>query len=456
MSLRHIFSEGSGYVSVEPNNWNNIIISGGGGFTGPTGAMGATGSNSGFTGYTGAQGVTGPTGLQGATGSNANASLWSQYPATNPILGGVTGSINIATNTSINANAISINPNFGNTGTIFKFDSNGDLNLPLNSNGNGVTYIRAGDNTGTSTNAIDMFCNWNDSTEVYGGELYLDNTEAYIGINGVNNSVTNYVGVNNTANLNSGTFVVNVNNPSGGTNSTINMDTNTSTMSIPSCSIKLDNTTIAGVGSFSATCTNTNINPNPSYTMTFKADPEVGGFLYAPYIGAANFNVAGAYDLVTSVGSAGAVLTSGGDGTTSWQNPISIGAQYANLNGIGTLPLTTGANLTWTNKVVTSSFTSDLTNVTLPQNSILYINAIFTGINQVLGGGGFQFDLVPSNCTFTGNSTSQIQNAEVAAQTCAITGIIVTTGVANPSIKFTYAANTILTNGGCSCVIYAI
>ena len=95
----------------------------------------------------------------------------------------------------------------------FSFDSNGNLNLPLNSNTSGSTYIRAGDNSGTSTNTIDMFCNWDSNTGVYGGELFLSNSEAYIGINGVANSVTNYIAVNNTANLSCGTVDIQVSNP---------------------------------------------------------------------------------------------------------------------------------------------------------------------------------------------------------------------------------------------------
>ena len=336
----------------------------------------------------------------------------------------------------------------------FYFDTNGNLTLPLNSNTTGSTEIIGGSSS-SSNNSIDMYVNYSASSGAYGAELLLSNSLAVMGIDGVSsNTLTNFVGVNNTSNPNSGSFAAQVVNPTTRDVATIGFNTSTMELAIPLASLELDNSTIAGEGRFIATCINSN--DGQTYSMIFKADPGVGGFLYAPYIGAANFNVAGAYDLVTTAGSSGSVLTSGGDGTTSWQNPVSIGAQYCNLNGIDTLNISTSADVTWLHKVVTSAFTSDLTSITLPQNSILYVNAVFTGLNQISGGGGFQFDLVPTNCTFSGNTTSQIQNGLVAGQTCCISGIIVTTSTANPSFQFSYASNTILTNGGCSVTVYLI
>ena len=336
----------------------------------------------------------------------------------------------------------------------FYFDTNGNLTLPLNSNTTGSTEIIGGSSS-SSNNSIDMYVNYSASSGAYGAELLLSNSLAVMGINGVSsNTLTNFVGVNNTSNPNSGSFAAQVVNPTTRDVATIGFNTSTMELAIPLASLELDNSAIAGEGRFIATCINSN--DGQTYSMIFKADPEVGGFLYAPYIGAANFNVAGAYDLATTVGSSGSVLTSGGDGTTSWQNPISVGAQYINLNGFGALPLTTGANLTWSNYVNTSAFTTDMTNITLPPNSVFFVSASFTGVNQILGGGGFQFDLVPTNCTFSGNATAQISNATVGAQTCVINGIIVTTGAAGAGIKFTYAANTLITNGGCSATIYLI
>lgn len=415
MSINFLFTDPQNYRErMSAETWNNVVNNGGGGGGGA---------------------------VADVTNSDNNLLI---TPSTGNVV------VDLEQDVSIKNSLVIGNSNA--TGE-FIFDTNGNLTLPLNSNTNGSTFIRAGDNTGTSTNAIDMFCNWNSNTGVYGGECFLSNTEAYIGINGVSNSVTNYVGVDNTSSPNTGTFKAQVVG-AGGISSTLSMDTSSMLASIPKCNILLDNTSYADAGVFAMSSYNS-VNGTTA-TITFKNDTSDGSLLSVGDLTATNINVNGAYNLATSAGAVGSVLTAGAGGTTSWTNPISIGAQYCNLSGVGTLPLTLTADVTWTNKVVTSSFTSDFTNITLPQNSILYVNAVFTGINQVLGGGGFQFDLVPANCTFSGNVTSQISNASVAAQTCCITGIIVTTSAVSPSIKFTYAATTVITNGGCSCVVYAI
>lgn len=412
MSIKHIFSDGYGYQPVDTAQWGSIIAGGGGGSA-----------------------------VSSVTNNDNNLLI-------NPTSGAV--EIDLEQDVSIKNSLVVGDSNA--TGE-FIFDTNGNLTLPLNSNTNGSTFIRAGDNTGTSTNAIDIFCNWNSVSGQYGGECFLSNTEAYIGINGVSNSVTNYVGVDNTSSPNTGTFKAQVVNTSNGTSSTLSMDTSSMLASIPKCNILLDNTSYADAGVFAMSSYNS-VNGTTA-TITFKNDTSDGSLLSVGDLTATNINVNGAYNLATSAGSPGDILTAGAGGTTSWQNPISVGAQYCNLSGISALPLATAANVTWNNKVVTSSFTSDFVDVTLPPNSTLYVNAVFTGVVQILGGGGFQFDLVPTNCTFSGNSTSQISSTEIAAQTCCITGIIVT-GAVSPGLKFVYTAGTVITNGGCSCVIYVI
>ena len=415
MSINFLFTDPQNYRErMSAETWNNVVNNGGGGGGGAVASVANSDNNLIIT------------------------------PSTGNVVVDLSGNVSIDNTLSVGS---------GNPAGALTVDTSGNVNLPLNSNANGVTYIRAGDNTGTSTNAIDMFCNWNSNTGVYGGELFLNNSEAYIGINGVSNSVTNYVGVDNTSSPNTGTFKAQVVNTSG-TSSTLSLDTSSMLASIPKCNIILDNTSYADAGVFAVNSFNSA--NGTTATITFKNDSQDGSLLSVGDFTATNINVNGAFNLPHIAGSVGSVLTADLSGATSWQNPISIGAQYCNLSGIGTLPLTTGANVTWTNKVVTSSFTSDLTDVTLPQNSILYVNAVFTGVVQIPGGGGFQFDLVPANCTFSGNATSQISSSVIGAQTCCITGIIVTTSAVSPSFKFTYAASTVITNGGCSCVVYAI
>jgi hypothetical protein len=127
------------------------------------------------------------------------------------------------------------------------------------------------------------------------------------------------------------------------------------------------------------------------------------------------------------------------------------------LSGVNTLGITTSdTSITWNNSISTLNITSsDKINVDLPLNSVFYVNAAFTGVDQT-GGLGFKFSISTTSCTFHGNTASVIISDLVGAQTCVINGILISTGIIGPSIKFTYQASEVITNGGCSAVIYTI
>jgi len=359
-----------------------------------------------------------------------------------PILAWSTPSIsNLPNNVTINS---TLNVGATNAGGSFVFDANGNLTLPLNSNGNASTYIRAGDNSGTSTNTIDMFCNWNSSTGLYGSELYLSNSQAIMGINGVNNNLQNFISVDNTTTNNSGTIlarVVNSNNISIG--SVFAMNSDAATINIPNGNLSLNYNAVSGYSSFVATCSNTKTTPNPTYSMIFKADDQVGGFLYAPYIGAANFNVAGAYDLATTQGSLGSVLTSGGDGTTSWQNPASVNASYCCIYNIPSQNSGSNPNypliLNTASSLKTNDYTINANSITLQPNSVYKIDYSFSFV---------QFVSTTCLCQIVAPTQSAVVtiaggNCQIntSGQPMSATGIITTDSGANPVIEVVFSSN---------------
>ena len=191
--------------------------------------------------------------------------------------------------------------------------------------------------------------------------------------------------------------------------------------------------------------------------MTFTNGVD-GGLLSVPDITSANYNVNGEYDLPSTAGSIGSVMTSQGAGQqATWTSPASVSASYINLSDCNTFPLGTGLDVVWLNKNNTLNFTSgDLTNVSLPLNSICFVNATFCGLNIISGGSGCSFNINTTNCTFYGNSQYSNINGLVAAQTGSISGILITTATPNPSVKFTYTSPTVVSNGGCSCTIFEI
>ena len=433
MSLRHIFSEGSGYVSVEPNNWNNIIISGGGGFTGPTGP---TGSNSGFTGPTGEQGQQGVTGATGYTGSSADASLWYTFPANSDIFGGVTGSISINNTTNINANAINLNVGNSNTGT-FNFDTNGNLNLPSNSNGVATTYIKSGVDD-KSNNAIDMFVNWNPQTGVYGGECYLANDQAYIGLNGIANASTSYISLDNTTTQGSSTLNIQVKEENSLNTGNIAMNPTGIQMTIPSCSVSFDTTTNPNQGTITFNCTNDS--NQTTKTMTFTNDSNVGGILSVDDITSINYNINGEYDLPNIAGAVGTVLTSAGVGQqATWESPASVSASYccianSSAQNSGTnpnYPINLDGTIT-----KTSDYTLNSNSVILQPNSSYFVSYSFSFIT--LNSLTCLFHIEGSNgATITGTGCQ----SNTSLSLFSASGVVITDATANPTIQLIVSAN---------------
>ncbi len=336
---------------------------------------------------------------------------------------------NVTINSSLNVGAT-------NADGSFVFDANGNLTLPLNSNGNGSTFIRAGDNSGTSTNTIDMFCNWNSNTGVYGGECYLSNSQAYIGIDGVSNSVTNYVGVDNTSNPNSGTFKAQV--VSSTASSTLSMDTSSMLLSIPKCNILLDNTSYSDAGVIALSSFNT-VNGTTS-TITYKNDTQDGGLLSVGDLAATNINVNGAYNLATTDGSPGSVLTAAGNGTTSWVAPGSVGASYCCVYNIpgqntGTNPayaliLNTGT------AVKTNDYTVNVDSITLQPNSVYKVDWSFSFVQFVAT--TVVFDIQSSTAGIViGGTKCEINTS---GQPMSSTGIIITGATASPTIQLIIAS----------------
>jgi len=133
-------SSGGG-VSIGGDGGSGVVIvrylyspNGSTGATGPTGATGATGAASTVTGPTGSTGATGP------AGSPANASTWSQYPATqqvemngNAINNSITSNVlSLTSVTNINETARIINLNASQGSVVSAYS---DINLNA-SNGN--------------------------------------------------------------------------------------------------------------------------------------------------------------------------------------------------------------------------------------------------------------------------------------------------------------------------------
>ena len=336
----------------------------------------------------------------------------------------------------------------------FNFDLNGNLNLPENSNSEASTYIKAGVDD-KSSNAIDMFVNWNSQTGVYGGECYLSNDQAYIGLNGIANAATSFVSLDNTTTPGASTLNIQVKEENSLNTGNIVMNPAAIYFTIPSCSVQFDTTTNPNQGTVTFNCTNDSTLTTATMTFTNGVD---GGLLSVPDITSANYNVNGEYDLPSTAGSIGSVMTSQGAGQqATWTSPASVSASYINLSDCNTFPLGTGLDVVWLNKNNTLNFTSgDLTNVSLPLNSICFVNATFCGLNIISGGSGCSFNINTTNCTFYGNSQYSNINGLVAAQTGSISGILITTATPNPSVKFTYTSPTVVSNGGCSCTIFEI
>jgi len=204
----------------------------------------------------------------------------------------------------------------------FTFDNMGNLNLPLFSNGDGYTYIRAGDNSGTSTNGIDIFGNW-DGANLFGYELLMDNAHCQLGITSTNNVITNFVQIDNTTNEGQGTITsrVQVNGDPTSASTTIQDTVSLTTTLTHGNYLKLDDgMTSAGNGTFSVSCYNTEMETNALLSFTNSSD--VGGVLQVPYITAANYNVNGSYDLPNATtNTIGDVLTVTGTGTTAFVTP---------------------------------------------------------------------------------------------------------------------------------------
>ena len=88
---------------------------------------------------------------------------------------------------SAGSTGISINTNTDVSTKTFLFDTNGNIILPSNSNDRNNVYIQTPNNNDTCS--IDMFTNWYPDTNVYGGEVYLDNTGVLLSSNSGNNIV---------------------------------------------------------------------------------------------------------------------------------------------------------------------------------------------------------------------------------------------------------------------------
>ena len=397
MSIKHIFSDGYGYQPVNNAQWGSIISGGGGGSA-----------------------------VSSVTNNDNNLLI---TPSTGAVV------VDLEQDVSIKNSLVIGNSNA--TGE-FIFDTNGNLTLPLNSNTNGTTYIIAGDNSGTSTNAIDMFCNWDSGTGIYGGELFLNNSEAYIGINGISNAVTNYISVDNTSSPSSGTINMQVSNPTNRDTSSIAFNTNNMELVIPGCTVTMDNTTNAGIGTFSVNSTNTT--RGDTMSLIFKNDTDVGGLLYCNDITANNFNVNGQWNLPNTKGSTGTLLQSNGDGTASWVAPSSAGASYCciyNIPGQNTgvnpsypLILNTGT------AVKTSDYTVNANSITLQPNSIYKIDWSFSYVQFATLTVLFDIQSSTAGVVIAGTGCQ----INTSGQPMSSTGIITTGATASPTIQLIIAA----------------
>lgn len=412
MSIKHIFSDGYGYQPVDTAQWGSIIAGGGGGSA-----------------------------VSSVTNNDNNLNI-------NPTTGNV--EIDLEPNVSIDT---SLSVGSGNPAGALTIDSSGNINLPLNSNANGSTYIRAGDNTGTSTNSIDIFCNWNPTTQVYGGECFLSNTEAYIGINGVSNAVTNYVGVDNTSSPNTGTFKAQVVNTSNSTSSTLSLDTSSMLASIPKCNILLDNTSYADAGVFAISSFNS-VNGTTT-TITYKNDTSDGSLLSVGDLTATNYNVNGQYDLPQTAGAAGTVLQCNGAGlSATWVAPASVGASYCCIYNIPAQ--NSGANpafplvLNTGTAVNTGDYTVNADSITLQPNSIYKVDWSFSFIQFVAL--TVLFDIQSSTAGVVVAGTGCQINS--SGQPMSGTGIITTGATASPTIQLiiTSTASTATYNINSICI----
>ena len=417
MSINMLFSDPqNGVLKSTTANWNSIVVNGGGSGGGSVSSVSNNDNNLNIT------------------------------PSTGAVV------VDLEPNISIENSLI-----IGSENTVgqFNFDTNGNLNLPGNSNNTASTYIKAGVDD-KSNNAIDMFVNWNPQTGVYGGECYLSNDQAYIGLNGVSNAATSFVSLDNTTTPGASTLSIQVKEENSLNAGNILMNPALINFTIPSCSVQFDTTTTLNQGTITFNCSNSTT--ETTKTMSFTNDSSVGGLLSVDDITSKNYNINGEYDLPNTAGAAGTVMTCQGAGLQAiWQSPASVSASYINLSDCGTFPLGTGLDVVWLNKNNTLNITSgDLTNIQLPLNSIFYVNATFCGLNIISGGSGCSFNINTTNCSFYGNSQYSNINGLVAAQTGSIQGILITNGTVNPSIKFTYTSPTVVSNGGCSCTIFQI
>jgi len=390
----------NGVLKSTAANWNSIVVAGGGGGGG----------------------------VSSITNNDNNLLI---TPSTGAVVANLEQDVSIKNSLVVgNSNA---------TGE-FIFDTNGNLTLPLNSNTNGTTYIRAGDNTGTSTNAIDMFCNWDSTTGVYGGELFLNNSQAYIGIDGVSNSVTNYISVDNTSSPSSGTINMQVSNPTNRDSASIAFNTNNMELVIPGCTVTMDNTTNAGIGTFSINSSNTT--RGDTMSLVFKNDTDVGGLLYCNDITANNFNINGQWNLPNTKGSIGTLLQSNGDGTASWVAPASVGASYCCIYSIpgqnsGTNPnypliLNTGT------AAKTSDYTINANSITLQPNSIYKVDYSFSFVQFAALTCLCQIVAAPAQTGITISGTQCQINT--SGQPMSGTGIITTGSQADPLIQLIFSA----------------
>ncbi|MEI6529728.1 MAG: hypothetical protein WCN88_05050 [Candidatus Falkowbacteria bacterium] len=204
----------------------------------------------------------------------------------------------------------------------FTFDNMGNINLPLFSNGDGYTYIRAGDNTGTTTNGIDIFGNW-DGANLFGYELVMDNAHCQLGITSTDNILTNFVQIDNTTNEGQGTITskVQVNGDPTTASTTIQDTVSLITTLTHGNYLKLDDgLTSVGNGTFTVSCHNTDMNTD--VMLSFTNSSTVGGILQVPYLTAATYNVNGSYDLPNATtNTVGDVLTVTGTGSTAFVTP---------------------------------------------------------------------------------------------------------------------------------------
>jgi len=116
----------------------------------------------------------------------------------------------------------------------FDFTNDGNITLPLNSNGSADTYIQAGN--GTTSNAIDMFVNW-DGNNVWGGEVYVDNGESYIS----NDSGKNYISIDNTTAAGTGTCTINCYDNNSAKNAKLSFTNTAGTGVLETPSISINN-----------------------------------------------------------------------------------------------------------------------------------------------------------------------------------------------------------------------